>query len=191
MPFRHLMSVLSLIVLAACAAPGGLLVSDTAKPVGGNLFIETSESGDQFLVLDGEITSKTSYVFQSMVEQADVEGLVIAQSPGGDLLASHQMGRTIHERRMNTVVLVSCISACVDVFIAGHTREMTDIAELGLHSATERDIAYEIDRRYWTDLGFGLVNEQAYTVPNTSLWVISAERARQMKLATGIIRAAP
>ena len=178
---------LLLVVAAGCSPPGGLLVSDKARPIGGNLFIETSSSGDQFLVLDGEITDRTSYTFLSVIEQADVEGLVIAQSPGGDLLAAHQMGRAIKERQINTIVLVNCISACVDVFAAGKTREMTDIAELGLHAATDRDFAYEIDRRYWGELGFARVNEMAYQVPNDKLWVISAKRARELRLATNIV----
>ena len=173
--------------LAGCSPPGGLLVSESADPIGGNLFVETTTEGEQFLVLDGEITSETSYAFQVMLEQADVEGLVIAQSPGGDLLAAHQVGRAIKANGINTVVLVSCISACVDIFIAGEIREMTDIAELGPHSATDRDFAYEIDRRYWGELGFSRVNEKAYLVPNNQLWIISAARARQLRLATNVI----
>lgn len=173
--------------VAACSPPGGLLVSDTAEPIGGNLFVETSSEGDQYLVLDGEITDRTSYTFLSIVEQAEVEGLVIAQSPGGDLLAAHQIGRAINAKQINTIVLVNCISACVDVFIAGKIREMTDIAELGLHSATDRDFAYDIDRRYWGELGFSRVNEMAYQVPNNKLWIISAKRARELRLATNIV----
>lgn len=174
-------------ILAACAPPGGLLVSDSAESVGGNLFIETTLDGDQFLVLDGEISARTAYTFLSVVEQADVEGLVIAQSPGGDLLAAHQIGREISKREINTIVLVNCISACVDVFIAGDIREMMDIAELGLHSATDRDFAYEIDRKYWGDLGFSKVNDLAYQVPNDKLWIISAKRARELRLATNVV----
>ncbi|WP_413718999.1 hypothetical protein [Silicimonas sp. MF1-12-2] len=176
-------------ILLACAPSGGLLVSEKAEPIGGNLFVETTDSGDQFLVLDGEITAQTSYAFLSLVEQAEVEGLVIAQSPGGDLLASHQIGRAIKERGINTIVLVNCISACVDIFIAGKIREMTDLAELGLHSATDRDFAYEIDRKYWGELGFAKVNEMAYRVPNDKLWIVSAKRAQELRLATNIIAA--
>ena len=175
------------LLLAACAPSGGLLVSNSAEDMGGNLFIETTDNGDSFLVLDGEITPQTSFVFQSVVERAEVEGLVIAQSPGGDLLASHQMGRTIKARRMNTMVLVSCISACVDVFVAGQRREMTDIAELGMHSATNRDVSYEIDRRYWREMGFSQINEKAYQVPNNRLWIIDAKRARELRMATNVL----
>ncbi|NNE80642.1 MAG: hypothetical protein HKN18_10260 [Silicimonas sp.] len=186
---RFILAALSVVLITGCAPTGGLLVSDDAKGVGGNLFVETASDGSQFLVLDGEITAETSFSFLALVEQADVEGLVIAQSPGGSLLASHQIGREIKARRMNTIVLVSCISACVDVFVAGRQREMTEIAELGLHSATDREISYEIDRRYWGEMGFSRVNEQAYQVPNNKLWVITAKRARELRLATNIVRA--
>lgn len=185
---RFIALAFALVTLTACAPTGGLLVSDGARDLGGNLFIETAKSGDQFLVLDGEITPQTSFIFQAVQEQSDVQGLVIAQSPGGDLLAAHQIGRTIKRERMNTLVLVSCISACVDIFVAGKKREMTEIAELGLHSATNRDVSYELDRRYWREMGFPTVNEKAYKVPNNRLWIMDSKRARELRLATNIIR---
>ena len=185
---RFLILAFALVSLSACAPTGGLLVSEEARDLGGNLFIESSKTGGSFLVLDGEITPQTSFVFQAVTEQADVQGLVIAQSPGGDLLAAHQIGRSIKRKRMNTLVLVSCISACVDVFVAGKNREMTDIAELGLHSATNREVSYEIDRRYWREMGFPTINEKAYRVPNNRLWVMDAKRARELRVATNVIR---
>ena len=185
---RRLLSLFTvLFALSACAPSGGLLVSNDARDLGGNLFIESAKNGGQFLVLDGEITPQTSFVFQSVVEQADVNGLVIAQSPGGDLLAAHQIGRTIKRKRMNTLVLVTCISACVDIFVAGRNREMTDIAELGLHSATNRDVSYQIDKRYWREMGFPSINEKAYRVPNNRLWIMDAKRAKELRVATNII----
>ncbi len=65
---------------------------------------------------------------------------------------------------------------------------MTDIAELGLHSATDRKVSIEIDRRYWREMGFPKVNEQAYRVPNDKLWIIKAKRARELRLATRILK---
>ncbi|NNE87519.1 MAG: hypothetical protein HKN27_05530 [Silicimonas sp.] len=191
MLLRKLLVVACAGFLAACGSPNGLVVSNQAQAVGGNLFIETSTKGAQFLVLDGEITPRTSYTFLALIETARVEGLVIAQSPGGDLLASHQIGRAIKSRRMNTVVLASCISACVDVFVAGKRREMMDFAQLGVHSATNRDVAYQIDRKYWREMGFSNINEKAYRVPNNKLWIIKSQRARELRLATDIIRSDP
>jgi len=186
--YRFLLSAVLVLFVAACAPSGGVLVSKNARDLGGNLFIERSQSGSQFLVLDGEITAETAYVFQSVVEQADVRGLVIAQSPGGDLLAAHQIGRTIKRKRMNTLVLVTCISACVDIFVAGKQREMTEYAELGLHSATNPEVSYQLDRRYWREMGFPAINEKAYRVPNNRVWIMDSRRARELKLATNIIQ---
>lgn len=178
----------ALLALSACAPSGGLLVTDDARDLGGNLFIEKAGNDGNFLVLDGEITPRTSFVFQAVTDQADVQGLVIAQSPGGDLLAAHQIGRAIKRKGMNTLVLVSCVSACVDIFVAGRNREMTDIAELGLHSATNRDVSYAIDQKYWREMGFPTVNEKAYQVPNNRLWIMDAKRARELRVATNILR---
>lgn len=186
--YRLLLSAVLVLFVAACAPTGGLLVSDRARDLGGNLFIESAKNGSQFLVLDGEITPETAYVFQAVLQQASVEGLVIAQSPGGDLLAAHQIGRTIKRRRMNTLVLVSCISACVDIFVAGKNREMTDFAELGLHSATNRDVSYQLDRRYWREMGFPTINEKAYRVPNNRVWIMDAKRAQELRVATKVLR---
>ncbi|MEM6385451.1 MAG: hypothetical protein AAF718_04350 [Pseudomonadota bacterium] len=185
---RFLALALTLLTLAACAPTGGLLVSDDARDLGGNLFIEPASGGGSFLVLDGEITPQTSFVFQAVTEQSDVRGLVIAQSPGGDLLAAHQIGRSLKRQRMNTLVLVSCISACVDIFVAGRNREMTELAELGLHSATNRDVSYEIDKKYWREMGFPTVNEKAYQVPNNRLWIMDSKRARELRVATNILK---
>lgn len=178
----------ALLALTACAPTSGLLVSNDARDLGGSLYIEKASNGGSFLVLDGEITPQTSFIFEAVTEQADVQGLVIAQSPGGDLLAAHQIGRSIKRKRMNTLVLVSCISACVDIFVAGRNREMMEIAELGLHSATNRDVSYEIDRKYWREMGFSSINEKAYRVPNNRLWIMDAKRARELRVATNIIR---
>ena len=187
--YRLLISAVLVFLVAACAPTGGLLVSDKARKMGGNLFIETADNGASFLVLDGEITSETAYVFQSLVEQARVDGLVITQSPGGDLLAAHQIGRTIKLKRMNTLVLATCISACVDIFIAGQNRGMIDQAVLGLHSATNRDVSYQLDRRYWREMGFTSINEKAYRIPNNRIWIMDAGRARELRVATSVISA--
>lgn len=175
--------------LAACGPQvNGLLVSPEAEPLGGNLYVEKLGSGGEVLVLDGEITPETAFFFQTVVDHADVRGLVIAQSPGGNLLAAHQIGRAISDGGLNTAVLVSCISACVDIFIAGRDRSIAPLAELGLHGASDRDFGYSVDKPYWTSLGFGAVNEAAYTVPFGKLWIVDAKRARELRLATEILR---
>ena len=174
--------------LAACGAPsGGILVSPDARAIGGNLFVEKLSGGGEVLVLDGEITPETAFFFETVLENAEVRGLVIAQSPGGNLLAAHKIGRAIADEGLNTAVLVSCISACVDIFIAGQDRSIAPLAELGLHSASDREFGLSVDRPYWKSFGFAEINEAAYTVPFGQVWIMDAQRARELSLATQIL----
>ena len=46
---------------------------------------------------------------------------------------------------------------------------------------------FEIDRRYWREMGFSSVNEKAYKVPNSRLWIIDAKRARELRMATNVL----
>ena len=192
------------LLLAGCAPSGGFLVSEEALDLGGNLYVEKLADGGRVMVLDGEIDEETAFVFRSFLQEVDANGLVIAQSPGGNVEAAHAIGRAIKSRQMNTLVLNSCNSACVDVFVAGKQREMTDIAELGLHAPAVRswiswlpfvdtrpalEATYAVDQRYWRDMGFPLVNEKAYKVPNDRIWIITPERARELRLATKILTA--
>ena len=123
-----------------------------------------------------------------MLDTADVRGLVIAQSPGGNLLAAHKIGRAIADGGLITAVLVSCISACVDIFIAGEDRSIAPLAELGLHSASDREFGLSVDRPYWKRFGFSEVNEAAYKVPFGQVWIMNAKRARELRLATEILK---
>ncbi len=175
--------------LAACGvSSNGVLVSDDARAVGGNLFVEKLAGGGEVLVLDGEITPETAFFFETILENAEVRGLVIAQSPGGNLLAAHKIGRAIADGGLNTAVLVSCISACVDIFIAGRDRSIAPLAELGLHAASDREFGLSVDRPYWSSFGFGDINEAAYTVPFGQVWIMDAKRARELRLATEILQ---
>ena len=71
--------VLALLGLAACAPTGGLMVSETARDLGGNLFVEEAVNGGSFLVLDGEITPQTSFVFEAVTQQADVQRTPVSE----------------------------------------------------------------------------------------------------------------
>lgn len=186
---KFCLAAFSALALVACAPSiNGVLVSPDAQPVGGNLFVEKLAGGGEVLVLDGEITPQTAFYFQTLLDNVDLRGLVIAQSPGGNLLAAHQIGRAIADGDMNTAVLVSCISACVDVFIAGRDRSIAPDAELGLHAASDPEFGYSVDKPYWTRFGFAEVNEAAYKVPFGKLWIMNAARARELDLATEILR---
>ncbi len=185
---RKLAILIGFAGLSACATSQGVLVSDRATDLGGSLYVEEDSEGGQYLVLDGEITGQTSYVFQRMAEQFEIESLVIAQSSGGDLFAAHQIGDIISRENIETSVFALCYSACVDIFISGQRRFMAAEAELGLHAASNREIGYAIDRPFWTKRGFAQVNETAYSLPDGQFWIVDARRARQLRMATDIIQ---
>lgn len=183
---RRLAFLLIALGLAGCTVPGGALVSDRAVPLGGNLFVENPDTEDQqVLVLDGSITPRTAFVFLSLVgANPDIEGLVIAQSPGGNLAAAHQIGREIQDRGMNTFLITNCASACVDIFIAGDRREVTEVSSFLLHASSNPEVGYQLDDPYWTALGFKELNDRVYALDEELALVIDAPLARQMGIAT-------
>lgn len=182
---RRLIAGLAMaMALAACEAdPAGVYVTEGAVPLGGNLYAERTPGGE-LLVLDGAITPETSYVFQSLVEESEVNGLIITQSSGGDLRAAHQIGRAIRADGINTAVIALCVSACVDVFIAGRSRGVSTEAAFLLHPASNRAAGYSLDRPYWAAMGFGALNDRVYGMAEGTLLQITAEQALAMGLAS-------
>ncbi len=182
-------ALLAFAVLAACSStpPSGVLTTNKAVPVGGSLFLEPLGGNEFILVLDGAITGETSYTFLRMVQTSNINGLIITQSSGGDLFAAHQIGDAIAREGINTAVLAMCHSACVDIFIAGKDRGITPGAVLGLHSASNAEIGYQLDRRYWSKRGLGHINEMVYQVPHDKLWLVDARRATELRLATRVL----
>ncbi|MEM7470721.1 MAG: hypothetical protein AAF340_05155 [Pseudomonadota bacterium] len=189
MLFKHTLVLLCFSLLAACASPNGVLVTKEATALGGNLFVEQTEDGD-FLVLDGEITPQTSFLFQALVAQGDVNGLVITQSPGGNPIASHQMGRTIRSNNINTFVVAACFSACVDVFVAGKRRIIYEEGKLGLHAwkgGASREVSLKIAQDYWREMGYpSTIMAKAFKVSHEQIWLIEPKRARSLRMATEI-----
>ena len=76
--FKRLLAVCALLAVSACssAPPSGVLTTNKAVPVGGSLFLEPLGGNEFILVLDGAITSETSYAFQRMVQTSNINGLI-------------------------------------------------------------------------------------------------------------------
>ncbi|MEL7343390.1 MAG: hypothetical protein AAFN59_00835 [Pseudomonadota bacterium] len=184
--FQRITILIAGLFLAGCTTPSGVLVSERAIPLGGNLFVENPDTEDQqVLVLDGPISSQTAFIFLSQVAvNPDIQGLVIAQSPGGNLAAAHQIGRQIQSSGMNTFLIADCASACVDIFIAGQRRDVTELSSFLLHAASNPEIGYQLDDPYWTALGFKELNDQVYALDEDKALIIDAGLARRMGLAT-------
>ncbi len=110
------------------------------------------------------------------------------QSPGGLLLAGQDIGDLIDKNGINTLVVSSCISACVDVFIAGKERSITETGFLGLHASSEPEVGEGLTAPYWRDHGLAHVQKAFSKVPYDDIWIMDAERAVELRLATEILR---
>jgi hypothetical protein len=186
--YRPLFTFVALIGLSGCAGTGGRLVTPDAIDIGGNLFVETLEDGGQIVVLDGEITEETSFVFNNLVEHSEKVGsLVVAQSPGGNVFASQQIGRAVQRSGSSVLVIADCLSACMNILIAGKSRVLDEFAVLGLHSSNAGAEGLADEERYWESFGFGHIIRAAYKVPHSDMWFIGAERALELRLATELV----
>jgi hypothetical protein len=66
-----------------------------------------------------------------------VDGIVILDSPGGDVEAGLAIGRTIRERGLATLVPIKyeCASACALAWLGGRVRYMSPKGAIGFHAA--------------------------------------------------------
>lgn len=66
-----------------------------------------------------------------------VDGIVILDSPGGDVEAGLAIGRTIRERGLATLVPIKyeCVSACALAWLGGRIRYMSPKGAIGFHAA--------------------------------------------------------
>jgi hypothetical protein len=111
---------------------------------------------------------------------------VFLNSPGGDLKAGMEIGKTIWINEFMTVVEDGmCTSACALAWLAGRPRAATANAEIGFHAPTRAD---DPDRRadsvgsafvggYLAELGFkaGAIAFMTEPGPDEMNWLTSAE----------------
>lgn len=63
-------------------------------------------------------------------------GIVVFQSPGGNLIAGIEIGKAIHLKGFSTFVAdtVQCASACALAWLGGRVRYMSNTARVGFHT---------------------------------------------------------
>lgn len=143
-PVRALLSLAALILAAPASA-----LDDGA----GRLFVDGSTlSFDTEAVADdqpGEIVISDIDLFRSLLqEHPDVSTLQL-NSSGGSIYASSEIAWIVSDYGLNTQVDGECVSACVDVFLAGARREMTLGSKIGFHRRSWSPQAVE---GYYEDL---------------------------------------
>jgi uncharacterized protein YaiE (UPF0345 family) len=123
-------------LLRAWAALILLLVgSPPAKSA--DIFVDKSRPGRAPLVaVIGEIERGDSGRFSALV--AGLPNAVVGlESPGGNMMASIEIGEIIRERGFTTIVpdKMTCASGCALIWLAGARRYVWDTARIGFHGA--------------------------------------------------------
>jgi hypothetical protein len=122
------LSIATLMPMGASAAKiEALPCTDAAK-----------EEGCFALIVGGKIEPKDDEKFAQEIQKKQIKkALVVLNSPGGNLLASLQIGREIKKRGYSTVVPndMLCTSSCGMIWLAGYNRYYRDRSHIGFHAA--------------------------------------------------------
>ena len=89
--------------------------------------------GTSFITAKGTFEYGDDDKFEDFIVLHDAD-VVALDSYGGNLMAGLNMAQTVREYDLNTVVLETCHSACVPVFIAGRKKVVSPLAVIGVHN---------------------------------------------------------
>jgi len=126
---------------------------------------EARQGGHDFILILGEITRETQTSFMEALSRAPLARIVV-EGPGGQVIPALDIGRTIRERRLTTLIPERgiCASSCGLIWLAGQQRDLASSAAVGFHAAASvspsgrRSIsapANAIIGGYLRELGFG------------------------------------
>jgi len=144
--------------------------------VTGNLVAATSavamsfEARPPYLYLGGPVVREDWDTWEEAMIRYDgkIEYVVFHQSGGGDSMAGRKIGQDIRDRKLKTVVMGRCSSACANMFLAGITRQYSDSAlpvqtVLGYHGSYNKASGKMNARRtgdYFVQMTDGKMSEE-------------------------------
>ena len=114
-----------------------LLLVESPSAKSADIFVDRSRAGKPPIVaIIGEIELGDSERFSSLVSGLP-NAIVGLDSPGGNMLASIQIGEIVREKGFTTVVpdKMTCASGCALIWLAGARRYVWDTARIGFHGA--------------------------------------------------------
>jgi hypothetical protein len=118
-----------------------MTISITARAA--DISVESAGVGKpDFVFVTGAIERDDSKQFASLVAPLP-QAIVALASPGGNLLASIQIGEIIRIKNFITVVppKMVCASSCAFIWLAGTRRYVWDTAKIGFHSVYAPDMS--------------------------------------------------
>ena len=110
---------------------------------GGTIFYTIINKGECNLKIDGDINEALERSFSDLVKESVYSGCKSYQltlnSSGGNLGIALFLGNLIRDKKMTTVVLDRCKSACLYLFISGVNRVASKNSVLGVHQAIDSE----------------------------------------------------
>ena len=115
----------------------------------GDFYYKRHDEGVCKLKIDGKFSIALEESFNKGIKSLDdagCESYVLALNSSGGLLGvAMRIGSIVKEKKMTTIVLDKCKSACMFVFIAGQSRIANKESSLGLHQGADIDTKECID----------------------------------------------
>ncbi len=128
--------------------------------------------------IDGTITDKVAERFEALIDKHPEVDQISMTSFGGRPDAAVRIASIISERKLNTVVVKECSSACTIIFLSGKARALDVNSVLGFHGPRvlglsdleARYSSYELNQAYEAaGLPEAFIN-QALETPPTKMW---------------------
>jgi hypothetical protein len=149
------------------------MLSQGAKMSRGPLWHVTPDR--RVLIVTGEFTQGIANALEQSLAANRSIGIVVFESPGGDIGEAMRIGRAIKQNGLDTGVATECISACTYSFIAGRERILLPGGRLGFHAC--RKLIWFIDcenQKYSSYLSAsgidGAFIRNALGVPSSNVW---------------------
>lgn len=148
---KTIISALSLLLLASTA--------DAATFTHG-----TTEKGNEYITLDGEIGTGDFEKFIKVIKQYPNANALVLNSNGGIVGEGMTIAEIVKFRKMATFVLngSECYSICAPIFFSGVKKFIQKDAMLGVHSARDGDTGLRADKTnalitwYFGSLGYDM-----------------------------------
>ncbi|WP_293574451.1 hypothetical protein [Phaeobacter sp.] len=121
---------------------GNTLIYDTERP----------EDDEDQLAADGviwEISDSDIDVFEAILGQDPTINRLQLNSGGGSVYAGERIAQLVVDHTLDTWVVGECVSACVDIFLAGEQRQMTLGSKIGFHQRDWSPSAVQSYYRRW------------------------------------------
>lgn len=98
--------------------------------------VTSNEEGPSLITVRGELDLNDAIEFMRKANSVK-DAVVVLRSPGGNVMAGLQIGRTVRQRGFLTVIpaLTNCSSACALAWLGGAPRFMGEDSLIGFHAA--------------------------------------------------------